>query len=397
MSFLKDRRIVLGITGSIAAYKSPLILRELQKKGALVRVAITPYGERFVSKLTLEVLSGDSVYSAVVPESSPEIRHTSLSQWGELLLIAPATANTIAKIACGIADTPVTDLALCFGRGIVCPAMNVRMYENLLTQENLKKLKQFGWEIVEPESGYLACKEEGKGRLAEIEDIVECAEYWFIPKLLRGKRVVVTAGPTREYIDPVRFISNPSSGKMGYAIAKVAKGMGADVFLVSGKTCLRPPYGVKKIEVESVNEMKDAVLSLVKDADVYISAAAIGDYTPLKKSREKIKKGEGELILRLKRTSDILKLVGKNKKKGQIVVGFAAETENLKENALKKIKTKNLDAIVANNVKSGVFGGDKNDVLFISSKGEERAFSGTKEEVAFKILQEICDFLPSLK
>ncbi|RUM90926.1 MAG: bifunctional phosphopantothenoylcysteine decarboxylase/phosphopantothenate--cysteine ligase CoaBC [Thermovibrio sp.] len=393
MSFLKDRRIVLGITGSIAAYKSPLILRELQNKGALVRVAITPYGERFVSKLALEVLSGNSVYSEVVPESSPEIRHTSLSLWGELLLIAPATANTIAKIACGIADTPVTDLALCFGRGIVCPAMNVRMYENLLTQENLKKLKQFGWEIVEPESGYLACKEEGKGRLAEIENIVECAEYWFIPKLLRGKRVVVTAGPTREYIDPVRFISNPSSGKMGYAIAKVAKGMGADVFLVSGKTCLRPPYGVKKFEVETVNEMKDAVLSLVKDADVYISAAAIGDYTPLKKLREKLKKGEDELILRLRRTPDILKLVGEKKKRGQIVVGFAAETENLKENALKKIKTKKLDAIVANNVKSGVFGGDENNVLFISSKGEEKAFSGTKEEVAFKILQEISKLL----
>ena len=389
MSFLKGKKIVLGITGSIAAYKAVEVLRELQKKGAEVRVAITPAGAKFITPLTLEVLSGYPVYSETVPESSPEIRHTELSRWGELFLIAPATANTVAKIACGIADTPVTDLALCFGKGIICPAMNVRMYENPITRENLKKLKALGWEVVEPECGYLACREEGKGRLAEVSDIVDSAEYWFIPKLLKGKKVVITAGPTREYIDPVRFISNPSSGKMGYALAKVAKGMGAEVILITGKTCLKPPYGVKTVEVETVEEMRDAVLKEFSSADVYISAAAIGDYTPVRKSSEKIKKGEGNLILELKRTPDILKLAGERKKENQIIVGFAAETENLIENAVKKLKKKNLDFIAANDVKSGVFSSDENRVYLIDKAGEKLEISGKKEEVAFKILEAV--------
>ncbi len=389
MSFLKGKKIVLGITGSIAAYKAVEVLRELQKKGAEVRVAITPAGAKFITPLTLEVLSGYPVYSETVPESSPEIRHTELAKWAELLLIAPATANTISKIACGIADTPVTDLVLCFGKGIICPAMNVRMYENPITQENLKKLKTLGWEVVEPECGYLACREEGKGRLAEVSSIVDSAEYWFIPKLLKGKKVVITAGPTREYIDPVRFISNPSSGKMGYSLAKVAKGMGAEVVLITGKTCLKPPYGVKTVEVETIEEMKEAVLKEFNSADVYISAAAIGDYTPVKKSSEKIKKGEGILTLELKRTPDILKLAGEKKKKNQIVVGFAAETENLIENALKKLKKKNLDFIAANDVKSGVFGSDENRVYLIDKTGEKLEISGKKEEVAFKILEAV--------
>jgi len=395
VGFLKNRKVVLGITGSIAAYKSPEILRELQRRGALVRVAATPNGLKFVSRLTLEVLSGYSLYCEVVPESSPEIRHTELSMWGELLLIAPATANTLAKIAYGIADTPVTDLALCFGRGIVCPAMNVRMYENRTTQENIKRLKELGWEVVEPESGYLACGEEGRGRLAGVEEIVDSAEYWFIPKLLKGKRVVVTAGATREYIDPVRFISNPSTGKMGYALAKVARGMGAEVVLISGKSCLRVPFGVKKVEVETVEEMEEAVLREVERADVYISAAAIGDYTPVEKSSKKIKKEGKELTLRLKRTPDILKTVGEGKREGQIVVGFAAETENLRENALKKINRKNLDLIVANSVREGVFGSDRNSVVLINRNGMEREFSGSKEEVAFEILKEVSRLLPS--
>jgi len=383
---VEGKKIVLGITGSIAAYKAIELLRALKKKGAEVRVAVTPYALKFVTPLTLEVLSGYPVYKEVVPESSPEIRHTALSSWGELFLIAPATANTIAKIACGIADTPVTDLALCFGKGIICPAMNVKMYENPITQSNLQKLKELGWEVVEPSSGYLACGEEGKGRLAEIEDILDATFYWFIPKFLKGKKVVVTAGATREYIDPVRFISNPSSGKMGFAIAKVAKAAGAEVTLITGKTHLRTPYGVKRIDVETVEEMKEAALSEFENADIYISSAAIGDYRPLKRAPEKIKKGQERLVIELERTPDILKLIGERKRNGQLVIGFAAETENLLENAREKLKRKNLDGIVANNVKKGIFGSDMTEAVFVTEKGEF-PLKGSKEEVAFEIVK----------
>ncbi len=396
MSFLEGKKVVLGITGSIAAYKAVEILRELQKRGAEVRVAITPAGKKFITLLTLETLSGYPVYDENVPDRGTEILHTELARWGELLLIAPATANTIAKIAYGIADTPVTDLALCFGRGIICPAMNVRMFENPITQENLQRLKSSGWETVEPECGYLACREAGKGKLAEISDIIDAVGYWFTPKLLKGKKVVITAGATREYIDPVRFISNPSSGKMGYALAKVAKGMGAEVVLISGKTCLKPPYGVKTVVVETVEEMKDAVLKEFNSADIYISAAAIGDYTPVKKSSEKIKKGEEILTLDLKRTPDILKIVGRKKRENQIIVGFAAETENLVENAVEKLKKKNLDFIAANDVKGGVFGSDENRVYLIDKNGKQLEISGKKEKVALEILKTVAETLKNL-
>ena len=389
---IEGKKIVLGITGSIAAYKAVEILRALKKKGAKVRVAVTPYALKFVTPLTLEVLSGYPVYSEVVPESSPEIRHTALSSWGELFLIAPATANTIAKIACGIADTPVTDLALCFGKGIICPAMNVKMYENPITQSNLQKLKELGWEVVEPSSGYLACGEEGKGRLAEIEDILDAVSYWFTPKFLKGKKVVVTAGATREYIDPVRFISNPSSGKMGFAIAKAAKAAGAEVTLITGKTHLRTPYGVKRIDVETVEEMKEVALREFENADIYISSAAIGDYKPLKKASEKIKKGQERLVIELERTPDILKLIGERKKDGQLVIGFAAETDNLLENAREKLKRKNLDGIVANDVKKGIFGSDKTEVLFITERDKVH-LKGLKEDVALEIIRLIEKYL----
>jgi phosphopantothenoylcysteine decarboxylase/phosphopantothenate--cysteine ligase len=391
MSFLEGKKIVLGVTGSIAAYKSPLLLRELQKRGAQVKAVLTPAAEKFVSKLTLEILSGFKVYSDD-SNSSPKIFHTELCRWGELFLIAPATANTVGKIAFGIGDTPVTEVALCFGRGILCPAMNVRMYENPVVQENLEKLKSVGWEVVKPEIGFLACGEEGKGRFPSIENILDCCEYWFMPKVLKGKKIVVTAGPTREYIDPVRFISNPSSGKMGYALAKVAKGMGASVVLVSGRTCLRPPYGVKRIEVETVDEMLRAVLSEFENCDVYVSAAAVGDFKPKVFSPEKIKKDEN-LKLELERTTDILKVLGKKKKKGQILVGFAAETENLLENAKKKLFEKNLDFVVANNVKEGIFGSDESKVKIIDRNGNVISCEGSKEQVAFGLFTEVAKHL----
>jgi len=390
---LKGKRIVLGITGSIAAYKGVELLRELQKKGAEVRVAITEAGKAFIGVLTLEALTGKPVYQKVIPERGEEIPHTQLARWADLLIVAPATANTIAKIACGIADTPVSEVALCLGRGIIAPAMNDRMFENPITQENLRKLKKLGWEVVEPDKGYLACGEEGKGRLAEVRNIAEAAEYWFYPKLLKGKRVVITAGPTREYIDPVRFISNPSSGRMGYALAKAAAAMGADVVLISGKTCLEPPYKVKRIVVETVEEMKEAALREFEGTDIYISAAAVGDYTPAEKSSKKIKKGSGELTISFKRTPDILKIIGQRERKGQVVVGFAAETDNLIENAKEKLKKKNLDLIVANSVAEGVFGSSQTRIFIVNRKGEVLEVRGSKEKAAEEILKRVAEVL----
>ena len=385
---LKGRKIVLGITGSIAAYKACELLRSLIKEGAQVRVALTPSARRFITPLTLEALSGYPVYEEVVPERGAEIRHTELSSWGELLVVAPATANTIAKIASGIGDTPVTELALCFHRGVLAPAMNVRMYESPVTVENLERLRKLGWEVVEPEEGELACGERGKGRLAQVEKIVQACQYWFYPKLFKGKKFVVTAGATREYIDPVRFISNPSSGRMGFALAKVAAGMGADVVLITGKSCLETPYRVKRVEVESVEEMKEAALREFKDAHVYISAAAIGDYTPAFRSAKKIKKESERLIIELKRAPDVLKTVGSLKRKGQVVVGFAAETDNLEENAARKMREKNLDLVVGNLVGDGVFGSSDTKVVVIS-KNSKRELRGSKEEVAEEILKEV--------
>ncbi len=389
---IKGRRIVLGITGSIAAYKAIEVMRELQKRGALVKVALTPSAKEFVSPLTLEVLSGSKVYGEVIPKSSKEIEHTELSSWGELLLIAPATANTIAKIACGIADTPVCELALCMGKGIVAPAMNSRMYENPITQENLKKLFSLGWEVVEPAVGELACGEYGKGKLAPVEDIVDSATYWFYPKLLKGKKVVITAGPTREYIDPVRFISNPSSGKMGFALAKVAAAMGGEVVLITGKSPLRTPYKVRRVDVETVEEMRETVLREVENADLFVSAAAVGDYRPKEFSKEKIKKEKGELLLPLVKTPDILKEVAQKKGKELVVVGFAAETEKIKDNALKKLKEKGLDLIVANDVKKGIFGSSETEVLIVG-KDFEKEVKGNKEEAAYAILKEAAKLL----
>jgi len=382
---IKGSRIVVGITGGIAAYKAVEVIRELQRKGADVVVAVTPSALRFIGEATLSAISGKPVYKDLF-QSNGSVSHVSISSWGDCFLIVPATANTIAKISCGISDNPVTELALCFGKGIICPSMNVRMYENKVTQENIKRLRILGYEIVEPEKGYLACGERGKGRLASLEHIVDSVLYYLSPKVLEGEKVVVTAGPTREYIDPVRFISNPSTGKMGFALARAAKALGADVVLVSGKTCIKPPYGVKFVEVETADEMYRAVKDNMEDATVFISAAAVGDYSPIKVSKEKVKKTEGVFKLELKRTVDILEDVGKNKREGQIIVGFAAETENLIENARRKLKRKNLDVIVANDVKKRIFGSDETEVVLITDSVEER-LSGSKEEVSFEILK----------
>ncbi|WP_297444208.1 bifunctional phosphopantothenoylcysteine decarboxylase/phosphopantothenate--cysteine ligase CoaBC [Desulfurobacterium sp.] len=382
---LEGKKILLGITGSIAAYKAVEILRELQRRGADVYTAVTPNALEFVSEVVLRTLSGHSVYKEIVPKENPEIRHTSLASLVDLFIVAPATGNTIAKIACGIADNPVTASALAIGKGIICPAMNVKMYENPATVDNIELLRKRGYVIVDSDEGELACGVRGKGRLAKVETIVEAVEDYFIPKFLKGKKVVVTAGPTREYIDPVRFISNPSSGKMGYEIAKVARAAGASVTLISGKTCLDAPSGMNFIEVETVDEMRSAVIENIKGADVYISAAAIGDYRPVKRSESKIKKGAGRLVIEFERTPDILSEVAEGKL-ARFIVGFAAETDNLIENARKKLKSKKIDMVVANDVKGKVFGKDETECVIVGENFEEKV-SGSKRKVALEILK----------
>ncbi len=387
--FLRKSKVVLGISGGIAAYKAVELIRELQKRGADVLVAVTPNALKFLGEATLSSISGKPVYRDIF-QTDGQVKHVSVSSWGDCFVVAPATANTIAKMACGIADNPVTELSLCFGRGIICPSMNVRMYENPITQENLKKLKGMGFEVVEPESGYLACGEEGRGRLAPVEDIVDAVEYWLSPKLLRGKSVLITAGPTREYIDPVRFISNPSSGRMGFSLARAARAFGADVTLITGRVCLRTPYGVKRVDVETVEQMHSEVMKHIKGADIFISSAAVGDYAPVETFSEKIKKGES-LTLKLRRTVDILKEVGKRKERGQFIVGFAAETENLIENARRKLAEKNLDAVVANDARRAFESGETE--VYLITGGEEKRIEGSKEEVSFEILREIAEIL----
>ena len=384
---LDGKKILLGITGSIAAYKSIELLRELQKRGADVYTAVTEAGLKFVPEIVLKTLSGHEVYKEVVSENSPEIRHTTLGSTVDLFIVAPATANTLAKIACGIADNPVTATALVIGKGIICPAMNVNMYNNPATLRNIEILKERGYLIVDSDEGELACGVKGKGRLADIGKIVQAVEAYFVPKFLKGKKVVITAGPTREYIDPVRFISNPSSGKMGYALAKMAVAAGAEVVLISGKTCLKAPYGLKFIEIETVEDMRRAVFENIDGTDIFISAAAVGDFTPVQKAKEKIKKSDNEFILRLKRTPDILAEVSASKKV-KTVVGFAAETENIVENAREKLLRKNLDFIVANDVKNGIFGTDETSCIVIGKDFEKR-FSGSKREVALSILKAV--------
>ena len=330
MSAIRGKNIVLGVTGGIAAYKACELVRALVKEGASVEVVMTQNAMEFVTPLTLQTLSGNKVATRPFdPVWESEIGHISLADRADLVVIAPATASFVGKMATGIADSLLATLVLAtLAPVIVCPAMNVNMYYNVAVQENIRKLKDRGVSIVEPSEGFLACGWEGRGRLPETEDIMSEIEFALTPKDMASERVLVTAGATREHIDPVRFISNPSSGKMGYALAEEARMRGADVVLVSGKSPLPPPRGVTLVSVESADDMYTAVMKHLDWSTLVIKAAAVGDYAPESKSAGKIKKTGDELTLKLKRTRDILKEIGE-KKKQQIVVGFAAETEDL--------------------------------------------------------------------
>jgi len=387
---LKDKEILLGISGGISAYKICELVRLLVKAGAHPQVVMTENAGKFVSPLTFETLSQRPVYTDLFARGEKPVLHIELADKAELLVIAPATANIIGKIANGIADDLLSTLYLAFsGKVLVCPAMNVKMYQHPAVQENLRRLRNRGVEILEPEEGELACGWEGKGRLPEPEVILEACEYLLAPKDFAGKKILISAGPTREAIDPVRFISNRSSGKMGYAIARASRVRGAEVILVSGPVQLPPPLGVELVRVESAKEMKKACLKYSSWADVIIKAAAVADFSPKLKTSSKIKKEKLPKAIGLEPTPDILAELGKKKKKGQVLVGFAAETEEVLKNARKKLKEKNLDLIVANDVsrKDAGFEVDTNICTLIFRDGKKKQLPKmTKIEIAHKLL-----------
>jgi phosphopantothenoylcysteine decarboxylase / phosphopantothenate---cysteine ligase len=391
-----NKKILLCVTGGIAVYKAAALTSKLVQAGAIVKVILSDSAAKFVPPLTFQALSRNEVYTDTFDEKNPTvIAHIDLADWADLIVVAPATANTIAKLANGIADNMITTTLLAATAPVwIAPAMNVHMYDHPAVKKNIATLSSYHYQFIEPSEGYLACGYVGKGRLEEPEKIVELIKQHFLKKSslkLKGKNVLITAGPTREKIDPVRFITNHSSGKMGYALAEAAKNAGARVILVSGPVHLSPPSGVELIEIESADEMYRAVMNNYDNADIIIKTAAVADYRPKVSFDHKMKKQPGDQVIELERTKDILFELGTLKKE-QILVGFAAETENVDEYARKKLQTKNADMIVANNVKSpgAGFGKDTNIVTLIKRDGSKIELPlMSKKEVAEKIIEEI--------
>lgn len=392
--FMMDKTVVLGITGGIAAYKGAEICRLLVTLGFKVRVIMTRAATAFVSPLTFETLSGGPVGMEMFQRSeSWEIQHISWAQEASCLLVAPATANIIGKAANGIADDLLSTTIMATTAPVIfAPAMNEGMYNNAVVQENMNRLKNLGCRFIEPESGFLACGDQGRGRLAEPQKIVDYLQTVIHRKRdFEGQTFLITAGPTREPLDPVRYLSNYSSGRMGYALVDAALKRGGKVVLVSGPTVLKPPQGAEFVSIKTALEMRNEVLKVFPGADIVIKAAAVADYRPEDTSLQKIKKSSGEMIVKFLKTPDILGELGEIKKE-QLLVGFAAETEELKENALKKLRNKNLDMIVANDitVPGAGFEVETNQVKVINRRGEVKEFPlMTKRELADKILDEI--------
>jgi phosphopantothenoylcysteine decarboxylase / phosphopantothenate---cysteine ligase len=370
---IKDKRIVIGVTGGIAAYKVAELVRILVREGASVRVAMTRNATKFVGPLTFEALSGNRVVWDMFDPSTEPIGHIAWGQETDLMIIAPATANFIAKMAHGMADDFLSSIVLAStAKILVCPAMNTRMYLNPATQENLRLISERGCAVMKPGEGELACHTEGPGRLPGPDEIAGLARILLTDQDLNGLRVIVTAGPTQEPIDPVRYITNRSSGKMGYAIAGAAAIRGATVTLISGPVALTPPAGVEFQQVRTAEEMRKAVLDRSSRTDVIIKAAAVSDYRPVETAPQKIKKNEGDLTLKLVKNPDILAELGASKKDSHLILaGFAAETEKLTGNATEKLMRKNLDLIVANDVtrKDSGFESDTNQVQIIYRDG----------------------------
>ena len=388
--------IALGVTGCIAAYKSIEVMRGLQKAGFSVQVILTRSAAEFVTPLTFESLSAQNVITDMfAPGQNRDIHHISLAQSIQLLAVVPATANILGKFAHGIADDFLSTLYLSTPAPVLlAPAMNVEMWHHPAVRANVEILKARGHSFVDPEPGPLACGMEGEGRLAAVDVIVHrILETLRVGESLAGMKVLVTAGPTVEDIDPIRFLSNRSSGKMGYAVAETAQRRGASVFLVSGPTALKAPSGVQLIQVRSAAQMKDAVLRLYPTMDIVVKAAAVSDYRPAEVVAQKIKKNKSGMNLHLERTEDILELLGKGKK-DQILVGFAAETENLLDSARKKLNRKHLDFLVANDVSQGVFGADSSTVHILSRTGETITL---KDQSKLSIADKILDLALSLR
>lgn len=390
---LEGRHIVLGVTGSIAAYKIASLASMLVKKRADVTVIMTHNATNFINPITFESLTGNKCLVDTFDRNFEfQVEHVSLAKRTDVFLVAPASANVIAKAAHGIADDMLTTTLLaCQCPKIFAPAMNTRMYQNPIVRDNIEKLKEYGMEVITPAAGYLACGDTGEGKMPEPEVLYEAVLRALTPKDLAGKKVLVTAGPTREKLDPVRYISNHSTGKMGYAIAAAAVRRGADVTLVSGKVELAPPMGVQVVPVVSAADMAQAVKEAAPEQDIIVKAAAVADYRPRVTADEKIKKKEDELSVELARTEDILAWLGAHRREGQILCGFSMETEHLLENSRAKLEKKKIDMIVANNLKQkgAGFGTDTNVVTLLTKEETEELPLLSKEEVADRLLDRL--------
>ncbi len=390
---IAGKHIVLGVTGSIAAYKTASLASMLVKQKADVTVIMTPNATNFINPITFESLTGNKCLVDTFDRNFEfQVEHVSLAKQADAVFVAPASANVIAKTAHGIADDMLTTTLLaCTCPKLFAPAMNTRMYQNPVVQDNMKTLVRYGMEVITPASGYLACGDTGEGKMPEPEVLYEHLLRALTPKDMVGKKVLVTAGPTQEKIDPVRYISNHSTGKMGYAIARRAMLRGADVTLVSGKVGIQPPMDVQVIPVVSAADMAQAVKEAAKEQDIIIKAAAVADYRPRAASDEKLKKKDDEMSVELERTEDILAYLGAHRREGQFLCGFSMETEHMIDNSRTKLEKKNIDMIVANNLKQkgAGFGTDTNVVTFLTKEAAEELPMLSKDEVADKLLDRI--------
>lgn len=391
---LKGKTVLLGVSGSIAAYKTAYLASALKKLNADVHVLMTRNATNFINPITFETLTGNKCLVDTFDRNFEfSVEHVSLAKQADVVMIAPASANVIGKLAHGIADDMLTTTVMaCKCQKIIAPAMNTNMFENPVVQDNLQILRNYGYEVISPATGYLACGDTGAGKMPEPELLLEyILQEIAFEKDMDGLKVLVTAGPTREAVDPVRYITNHSTGKMGYAIARTCVRRGADVTLVSGPSALKPPEFVNVISVKSAKDMFDAVTGIAKEQDIIIKAAAVADYRPKHVSAEKVKKQDGTLTLEMERTDDILAYLGEHKREGQFLCGFAMETENLLENSRKKLAKKHLDMVVANSlrVQGAGFGGDTNVVTIITDNEEVSLGKMSKEETASHIFDQI--------
>lgn len=395
---LQGKTVLLGVTGGIAAYKAAALASALVKQHCQVEVVMTEHATKFVTPLTFEQLTGRRTMVDTFDRNfSHQVEHIALAQRTDLVLIAPATANVCAKLAHGLADDMLTTTVLaCKCPKLIAPAMNTNMYENPVTQDNLDILRRYGWEVIAPASGRLACGAVGAGKMPEPEDLLQhVLRQLACPHDLEGKHVLVTAGPTQESLDPVRYLTNHSTGKMGYAIARMAMLRGAQVTLVTGPTAIAPPPFVDVVPVVSAQDMFEAVAAHSESADMIFKAAAVADYTPIGYSDDKVKKKDGDLSIPLKRTTDILQYLGQHRRPGQVICGFSMETRDMLENSRAKLEKKNVDMICANNLKvaGAGFGTDTNVITLITRDGIEELPLLSKEEVASRILSSALLFL----